>query len=123
MTIKKPTIGSMSGTATKFGAATPPVADRLTRAPRRIANEPASGTEPLARPSEPETAVAGSKVVQVILLLCRMKGATLAELVAATGWQPHSARAVLSGLRKKGHAISKAKQDGVTRYSIAGDAQ
>lgn len=42
-------------------------------------------------------------------------------MVAVTGWLPHTARAVLSGLRKKGHAISKAKQDGVTRYSIAGD--
>ena len=29
------------------------------------------------------------------------------DLQDATGWQPHSARAALSGLRKAGHAIER----------------
>ena len=37
-------------------------------------------------------------------LLVRTKGATLAELVAESGWQPHSARAWLTGVRKKSGA-------------------
>jgi hypothetical protein len=42
----------------------------------------------------------------------------LAEIVEATGWLPHSARAALTGLRKKGHAIEKGKRGEVTCYSI-----
>ena len=32
-------------------------------------------------------------------------GATLAELVANTGWLPHTARAALTGLRKRGYTV------------------
>jgi uncharacterized protein DUF3489 len=45
-------------------------------------------------------------------------GASIAEVTKATGWLPHSARAMLTGLRKKGFTIAKAKVEGVTRYSI-----
>lgn len=57
----------------------------------------------------------------VIALLKREGGASLAEITTATGWQPHSARAVLTGFRKKGYAIEKAKTDGVTRWSITAE--
>lgn len=43
-----------------------------------------------------------TKSSAVIKLLSRTKGATLAEIGTATGWQPHSCRAFLTGLRKKG---------------------
>ena len=42
----------------------------------------------------------------------------LAAIVAATGWQAHSARAALTGLRQQGHAIERSKLDGETRYAI-----
>lgn len=58
------------------------------------------------------------KIDIVIALLRRQEGATLAELTSATGWQPHSARAVLTGLRKKGHLLEKIKRDDVTCYRI-----
>lgn len=43
-----------------------------------------------------------TKSDKVIALLGRAKGASLAEICKATNWQPHSARAFLTGLRKKG---------------------
>jgi len=39
----------------------------------------------------------GTKTAQVLELLRRPGGATLAELQRATGWQPHSFRGFLSG--------------------------
>lgn len=47
-----------------------------------------------------------SKTEQVLSLLRREEGATLDELVSATSWLPHSTRAALTGLRKKGHSIT-----------------
>ncbi len=45
---------------------------------------------------KPET-----KQAIIINLLSREEGATLAELIDATGWKPHSVRGHLSNLRKK----------------------
>ena len=61
----------------------------------------------------------GSKTTAVIALLERGQGATLAELIAATGWLPHTTRAALTGLRKKGHAIERSKRGEETCYRIA----
>lgn len=55
----------------------------------------------------------------VLDMLRRPDGASLDELVAMTGWLPHTTRAALTGFRKKGHAIDKRKADGVTRYMVA----
>ncbi|MBT8473906.1 MAG: DUF3489 domain-containing protein [Alphaproteobacteria bacterium] len=40
-------------------------------------------------------------------LLSRKSGADLAALRSATGWQAHSVRAALSGLRKAGYIIDR----------------
>jgi len=40
------------------------------------------------------------------------------ELVTATGWLPHTTRAALTGLRKKGHVVEKTKRDDATCYRI-----
>lgn len=61
-----------------------------------------------------------SKIGKVILLLRRAGGATLHEIVEATGWQPHSARAALTGLRKNGHSLERTKRDESTCYRIVG---
>ena len=61
---------------------------------------------------------AGSKTIAVIALLERESGATLAELIAATGWLPHTTRAALTGLRKKGHTIERSKRGEETCYRI-----
>ena len=36
---------------------------------------------------------------------------TLAKLVAATGWLPHTTRAALTGLRKRGYAVGIDRDD------------
>ena len=54
-------------------------------------------------------------------LLSRKAGADLDALQSATGWQPHSVRAALSGLRKTGYSIDRtdsAKPGGSTVYRI-----
>lgn len=64
---------------------------------------------------------AASKIDRVRTLLRREGGAALTEITDATGWLPHSARAVLTGFRKKGFALDKSKVEGVTRYKIAAE--
>ena len=59
-----------------------------------------------------------SKIATIVALLEREAGATLDELVEATGWQKHTMRAALTGLRKKGHRVSHEKADGTSRYWI-----
>jgi hypothetical protein len=59
-----------------------------------------------------------TKIEKVVALLCRKQGATLGELVKATGWQPHTVRASLTGLKHKGHSITRNKRDEATCYSI-----
>jgi len=69
-------------------------------------------------PSEPAKPAKDCKSAAVIELLERDAGATMAELTAATGWLPHSTRAALTGLRKKGYDIDRGKRDDVTCYRI-----
>jgi predicted GNAT superfamily acetyltransferase len=56
-----------------------------------------------------------------LALLRRDGGATLDEIVEATGWLRHSARAVFTGLRRKGYAVEKQKVDGSTHYTITAE--
>lgn len=59
-----------------------------------------------------------TKIANVLALLERPEGATLNELVTATGWLPHTTRAALTGLRKKGHVIGKRSRDGAATYVV-----
>lgn len=60
-----------------------------------------------------------TKAATVQKLLARGKGATLAELTDATAWQPHSTRAFLTGLRKKGTAlVRECRTNGDTCWRI-----
>jgi hypothetical protein len=62
-------------------------------------------------PAGPRAPRGGSKLAQVIELLQRDHGATIDELVAATGWLPHTTRAALTGLRKRGYAVAINRSD------------
>lgn len=59
-----------------------------------------------------------TKAAMVTRILSREKGATLLEMSKATGWQPHSCRAFLTGLRKKGGILKEQRSDGSLAYRI-----
>jgi hypothetical protein len=60
-----------------------------------------------------------SKASIVEAMLTKAPGATIADMNATTGWQPHSCRAFLAGLRKKGKVIERTKRkDGSSCYRI-----
>ena len=51
----------------------------------------------------------GSKLALVISMLSNETGATLRTLGEVTGWLPHTTRAALAGLRKRGFAIDRVR--------------
>lgn len=101
------------------------------RRPRRMARtaEPQSelsqtigGPDLPAAAPIPQKTTSVSKSARVVGMLQREHGASLDELVAAMGWLPHTTRAALTGLRKKGYLIASEKVEDVRRYRIAGEA-
>jgi len=62
----------------------------------------------------------GTKLGAVLELLKNKKGASIETMMDATGWQAHSVRAAMTGLRKRGIAIERSKsKDGQTVYMTA----
>ena len=92
-----------------------------TKRQRRMAREPqpdrthtssvdtVTASDPAAEPKKTKTSI-------VLDFLSRSEGATLDQMVAATGWLPHTTRAALTGFKKKGHTIERRKVDGLTPY-------
>lgn len=82
-----------------------------TKRPRKMAREleamPPAAAQPRVNKSD-----------FVIGLLHRPSGVTLDEMIAATGWLPHTTRAALTGLKKKGHLVTSEKAEGVRHYRI-----
>lgn len=60
---------------------------------------------------------ASSKASSVVTLLRSKHGATISELMAATGWQSHSVRGFLAGALRKRHGLEPVseKRDGEPR--------
>jgi hypothetical protein len=56
----------------------------------------------------------GAKQAALVEMLRRAEGATIAEIVEATGWQPHTVRGAFAGTLKKklGLTVTSAKLDG-----------
>ena len=82
-----------------------------SKRPRKMAREPECEFD-VAIPKRT------SKSDLMVAMLSKAEGASLDELISATGWLPHTTRAALTGLRKKGHAVSSEKIEGVRRYRI-----
>jgi hypothetical protein len=70
---------------------------------------PAPEVPPAAPPRKPEL---------IRMMLSASGGASMDQLIAATGWQAHSLRAAMTGLRKQGHTIQRETVDGTTLYII-----
>ncbi len=49
------------------------------------------------------------------------KPTTIKQLTELTGWQPHSIRAALTQLRKKGHCIERTDSERGSRYQLKAD--
>ena len=67
------------------------------------------------------TARDGSKKAEILALLRRPQGATLAKIMVATGWQAHSVRGFISGSlgKKMGLSVASAKrEDGERVYQL-----
>jgi hypothetical protein len=72
------------------------------------------------RAKAPAEAPRANKGAAVLALLERPEGASRAELEEFTGWQPHTLRAFLSGLRKKGLNVAREEiYPGASVYRIA----
>jgi hypothetical protein len=82
----------------------------------------ASATKSKTKKASPAARRPDSKQALLIDLLRRKEGATIAEAVKATGWQPHSIRGAISGTLKKklGLAVTSDKVEHRGRvYRIA----
>lgn len=95
-----------------------------SKSKRRCAREPKphTGTETKTPAEKSSASRRETKIGKIMVLLQRGQGATLDEMVTATSCLPHTTRAVLTGLRKKGHTIDRDKRDNVTCYRIAKSA-
>jgi len=63
-----------------------------------------------------------TKRATVIAMLSRDEGSTLADLMDATGWLPHTTRAALTGLRQKGFLVERTRPDDAPSiYRIVAD--
>jgi hypothetical protein len=67
----------------------------LAGKPARVAREPGAARKPRE----------GTKQEQVLAMLRRPEGATVAQIAEATGWAQHTVRGFFAGLKKKGHAV------------------
>lgn len=84
-------------------------------APQRTEESPALPVSPGPRP--------GGKLGQVLDAIASEAGATLAELVSLTGWQPHTTRAALTRLRQRGFNLRLASSADRKTYRVQHTAQ
>ena len=98
-------------------AAGEPESAKSARGTTTAADAEARVDGPGSRPSR-----ADSKQARLIAMLQTTHGATVAEIAAAFGWQPHTVRGAIAGALKKrlGLAVTSAKVEGRGRaYRIA----
>ena len=87
--------------------------------------KPRSGTKTRskvkrAKPIVRHNTRAKSKQAAVVALLNRPRGATIAAIIDATGWQSHSVRGFLAGVvrKKLGLTLQSEKTDGERVYRV-----
>lgn len=60
-----------------------------------------------------------TKSKRLLNLMCTGTGASLEEMIEATGWQPHTVRAAITGLRKRGFTIERHMEGNTTVWLVA----
>lgn len=90
--------------------------------PQRRATK-AAAPAPALKVHAPAAPPRSSKKAAIVALLERPDDAAIGDLTEATGWQVHSVRAALTGLRKEGKELVRNKDSaGVTHYRLAANA-
>jgi len=85
-----------------------------------LAGKPAGVARAPGAPRKPRE---GTKQEQVLAMLRRPEGATVAQIAEATGWAQHTVRGFFAGLKKKGHAVEvleRVRQVGPTKEGAKG---
>jgi Protein of unknown function (DUF3489) len=101
---------------------------RTTRPAVKLGQSPARAARKAAKRKRAKQAGGGSprassKLAKVIGMLISKAGTTIEAIVKATGWLPHTTRAALTGLRKRGYRVEKEpREGGRTIYRIVGGA-
>ncbi len=119
LVITKAGLGALDGEPARASGKQPTPSKARTKKPRTV-QKPAT-PKSNSRQSLPAVRP-GTKQALLIDLLKRKTGASIDEIVEATGWQAHSVRGAISGALKKklGLAVSSEKTDGRGRvYRIA----
>lgn len=99
----------------KLAMSSPSPTTREKASPNASQNSPAAKDASDAAPEQPRQ----TKASVVEALLTREGGASLEALCEATGWQAHTCRAFLTGLRKKGREVIRASdKEGKSIYLI-----
>ena len=75
---------------------------------RRQSNERCIASLALPPPDQPRAA---SKQALLIGMLQSAEGATIDAMMTATGWLPHTTRAALTGLRKRGFVVTRMSRE------------
>jgi hypothetical protein len=102
----------------KAGAQAARGASAKTKATKKTASaKNAPKAKKAAKPAKAESGPReGSKTAQVVAMLQRKNGATLAEIMDKMGWQRHTVRGFMAGAMKKaGYAVESFKPEGGER--------
>ena len=91
-----------------------PVAASAVSSARKVKPHADAEAAPTTDAPKPVAIRAGTKQAQIIALLQRPEGASIAEIVEATAWQAHTARGAISGALKKklGLPVTSEKVEG-----------
>ncbi len=84
---------------------------------------PQSEPAPLSATEAPPQPQRRTKLALLLELIGGEEGATLEELTSMTGWLPHTTRAAITGLRKRGHDVQCKRVDGVSGYVVGSGDQ
>lgn len=114
--IPKTTAPNPSATKGHSNAKGRPASKRST--PRAKTQKDAPAAAPLTNSGDGSSRQP-SRAAQLLALLGEGRPVPLTEIASQFGWQPHSARAALSGLRKAGHGLATSKcERGGTAYAL-----